>query len=295
MNIEKQGGSMQKETRRFVSGLFSIGFIWFLIPYFLTAESVSVNTYPEIFTVRMDNIPDMMQTDPAANLPENGISYCAPVSVSNSLMWLADQGFVNLRPKLENRKKAQARLTQILGSSKYMKTGRKGTSVFRLMRGVSRYVKDCGYEYKRLECQGWRKSYPSSQNTIKVPDIGWIKKGLVGLSGVWLNIGWYTYDPIKDEYHRFGGHWVTCVGYGIDPLGQKSADTLIIHDPSPRSGIRKTNEFIKLTRLYSGTLTGRHYEGIPRSADGFFDVTGTLKVRNSADIAILDAVVVLEM
>ena len=57
------------------------------------------------YTEKLDT-PDLMQTDPDGRLPDGGKKYCAPVAVSNSFMWLAENGFENLAPKLRDRKTA---------------------------------------------------------------------------------------------------------------------------------------------------------------------------------------------
>lgn len=49
-----------------------------------------------------DPIPDFTQTDIKGNLSGNGEQFCAPVAVSNSIMWLAnfDTGQAELIKKL---------------------------------------------------------------------------------------------------------------------------------------------------------------------------------------------------
>jgi hypothetical protein len=49
-------------------------------------------------TDKIRDTPDLMQSLPAAALPEGGIAHCGPVAVSNSLVWLARHGYPQLAP-----------------------------------------------------------------------------------------------------------------------------------------------------------------------------------------------------
>lgn len=229
--------------------------------------------------------PDYLQTDPDyGGLPGDppGAMYCGPVSVSNSLMWLDNNGFDNLvAPDTTDRKRDQFDLIVELGSATYMDTSLdSGTGVYNLTWGVNDYISDKGYQYVRLGYQGWRY-HPSEFSTgVDVPDLDWVKLGIRGYGSVWLNVGWYTHDAQSDEYTRIGGHWVTLVGYGHD--GSKDdPDYLIIHDPGSNAF---ANEYALPERINSGTLNGNK-SGLPRSAAGFHKLMG----------GILDGVVVLEM
>jgi len=243
----------------------------------------------------MDSTPDMTQTDTEAYLPGGGNQYCAPVAVSNSFMWLADRGFDNLVKNLTARKEAQAEVARILGTWRYMGTSlENGTGTTKLTNGVSRYIEHRGYQYRRLEYQGWRKHPGRFRTGVAVPELGWIKNGLIGNSAVWLNIGWYEYNPSTDKYRRIGGHWVTLVGFGVGQNGKEDPNILIVHDPAPRAGQKPSHEFVRVERISSGELTGKN-SGLPRSAVGYYKLTDGMHMRKNADFAILDGVVVLQM
>ena len=34
---------------------------------------------------------------------------------------------------------------------------------------------------------------------VELPDLDWIKRGILGKGCVWINVGWYKYDKEKDE------------------------------------------------------------------------------------------------
>ena len=244
---------------------------------------------------KINSTPDMMQTDPELNLPGGGKNYCLPVAVSNSFMWLAENGYQHLKPALQDRKQAQSKIARILGSAKYMKTSLKnGTGTSGALNGVDRYIQKRGYHFDRLEYQGWRKHPARFSTGKKVPDLKWIKEGIEGDAGVWLNVGWYRYNERTDQYRRIGGHWVTLVGYGMDEKGKNDPDVLIIHDPASRAGRFFAHEYVRVEEIESGELMGKKF-GLPRSAVGYYKLKGGMHIKRKADYGILDGVVVLKM
>jgi len=247
---------------------------------------------PAVYLEKL-GVPDMTQTDPRAKLPNGGRSYCGPVAVSNSLMWLAGRGFANLLPDLKDREKVHFELARILG--RYMNTNPKtGTGATGLARGVVRYIEDRGYHCDYVGYQGWRKHPKEFSSGVDVPQLSWIKSALQGDSAVWLNIGWYKYDAGSDRYRRIGGHWVTLVGYGAERSGKPDPAVLIIRDPAPRSGMRPWHQYVRLKRISSGSLEGKDGRS-SRSAEGFYILAEGLKVRSTADFGLLDGVVALKI
>lgn len=250
---------------------------------------------PEFYIGKIDTTPDYMQTDTAyGGLPGGGLEYCAPVAVSNSLIWLDNNGYNAVAPNSTDRKKDQFDVIYLLGSSRYMDTSLTGgTGVNGVLTGVERYVADSGYEAARLEYQGWRYHYSRFNTGVDIPDLEWAKLGTLAYGSVWLNVGWYTYEATTNQYTRIGGHWVTLVGYGNDG---HTVDRryLVIHDPAPRAGHGFANEYVLPVRINSGTLNGS-YSGLPRSASGFHRLAGGMHVKSGADLAILDGVVVMEL
>ena len=167
-------------------------------------------------TAYINEIPDFTQSRITGWQYGHGSEYCAPVAVSNSLMWLTNFG------------SEQAGLAKLLASGRYMNTDIwKGTTTSDLLRGVDAIARDLIGGYVSLH---------------------WITDGISRDSAVWLNVGWYQYDRVNDIYHRVGGHWVTLVGY--------DASILIIHDPAPRAGQSFANEYVYTSRIGGGILTG---------------------------------------
>jgi hypothetical protein len=222
-------------------------------------------------TAYIYEIPDFTQSRITGSQHGHGSEYCAPVAVSNSLMWMT------------NFSGEQADLVKLLASGRYMNTDIwKGTTTSNLLRGVDAIARDLFGGYRSLEYQGW-KNHPVQFSTgTKVPDIYWITDGIGKDSTVWLNVGWYQYDWQNDIYHRVGGHWVTLVGY--------DTGLLIIHDPAPRAGRSFANEYVYTSMLGSGILAGR-LSGLPRQARGYLLLGKGMHLKDIADLAIVDGAV----
>lgn len=230
-------------------------------------------------------IPDLTQTDPRGNFPAGGVTYCGPVAVSNSLWALFGEEY-------EARETfTQFDLVHELASQPFMNIDvSKGCTVKQLTRGVDTYLRRQGEKNYYLKFQGWRPHDNRHATGLFGPRITWIKSILNAPRGaVWLNVGWYCETPDKGSYRRIGGHWVTAVGYGIDEKGRSNPDYLIIHDPAPRAG-PPAPEFVKLSRITSGVLTGVH-KNLPRPAAGFYLMQGGMHIKREAHHAILDGAV----
>jgi hypothetical protein len=263
-----------------------------------------VHGYESPYLEKTAATPDYQQTDPAyGGFPGQGSQYCAPVAASNSLIWLDDHGYDRLVPSSADRKFDQFSLITWLGSSSYMDTSlQDGTGINDFLKGVKKYIQDQDYQYTRLHYQGWRYHASEFDSGVEIPDLNWIKQGTVGLNSAWINFGRYTYDPASDVYTRFGGHYITVVGYGFDhhfspPL------YFIVHDPARGSVADITNHPLSLELISSGTLRG-DYTGLPRSAAGYYRLTfqpplpsdrAAPGAQSAETVYILDGAVVLQM
>jgi C-terminal processing protease CtpA/Prc len=270
-------------------------FLW-VLPFITTITFINT-TYgqPIYYTKNIYSIPDLTQTDKKANFPKGGGQYCLPAAISNSFMWFDSNGFSNLVQNTGDLFSDQVKLVNLLASKSYMNTSLEyGTGTTNLIRGVRKYIKERGYEIEQLEYQGWRKHPEEIPWSSSIPQLDWIKQGILGNGTVWMNVGWYKYNAKEDKYARIAGHWVTLAGYGKDEKGQVDPNILIIHDPSPRAGMKFSNEFILASEIHSGTLTG-DWVGLPRSAAGYYKFTEGMHIKQGADFAILDGAVVLKL
>jgi hypothetical protein len=224
-----------------------------------------------------NEVPDLLQTIAVAKFPDEGRQFCGPVAVSNSLVWL------------EGKKDQEYQISVVhkLSSSGYMDTNNlKGTGTYRLIKGVDRYVKEVFGGYRELKYSGWRNAPEEYRSILKQPTIDYMRSALTKQGAAWLNVGWYKYDKHEEIFTRVGGHWVTLVGY--------EAGELVIHDPAPQAGDDFSNEFVSYSVIKTGTLTGDKY-GLPQPAKGYYKLDKGMHIPESADLAVIDGVVVLQI
>ena len=218
-------------------------------------------------------IPDLLQTLNSAGFAGDGQQFCAPVSVSNSLVWLEGNKDVQYQIDLVHK----------LGSPAYMNTNTiNGTSVIELTRGVHKYANERWGRYKSLEYSGWSKVQPEFRSSLNKPTIEWMTQSLHRKGAAWINLGWYKQEG--DNYIRAGGHWVTLVGY--------EQGKLVIHDPSPRAGKESSSQFVSLRMLNGGQLTNGQRK---TSATNHFAIADGMKISTKGNIAIIDGVVKFEL
>ncbi|MFC2030157.1 hypothetical protein ACFLWA_05450 [Chloroflexota bacterium] len=247
----------------------------------------------------MNSTPDLMQTDPALELANGGRTSCASVSITNSLGWLADNGFADLTLMDPAGERTHTATAQALDRH-FGIPHSGGILPPRLVSELSRFLLARGYQPTDfcLEYQGWLVSNGDAQ----APSIDVVKRGIIGTSAVWLLVGFYRYDNDTDEYVLLSHHYVTLVGYGLDGSGSADPSILIIHDPAPRSGEGISHDHVRLEPIDSGTLMvdpgsrlEPHYPQLPVAAAGYYKLAGELAYNPEADVAILDAAVILRM
>lgn len=259
------------------------------------------DAYPVKYTEKVDSTPDLMQTDAELDLLEGGQMSCGSVSITNSLAWLANNGFEEVMLRDADGNVSYAKTAQAMDRVLNL-TRARGALPPAFLRGVSRYLTEQGYtdaDY-RLEFQGWCRS--KNLDGVDVPSIDALKRGLIGGSAVWLFVGFYRYDGQGDEYQIISHHYVTLVGYGVDEHGNEDPDVLIVHDPAPRSGSGVSHDYVRIERLNSGRITvdptawfAKAYSQLPIDAAGYHKLGDGLAYNPKADVAILDGVIILRM
>jgi hypothetical protein len=259
---------------------------------FMSIVFTQTGTVPDVWIDEIDSIPDLMQTDERANFHGGGVDFCAPASVSNSLAFLASKDYPHLLPKSGPSFESHVAMVKRLASKDYMNTD-GGTSVERTVHGIRKYVTENGYEIRGLEYRGLKLYYKSGEAPEStLAPLDWLRRGLYEPGGVWLQIGWYDYDMETDQFKKKGGHFVTLVGYGVDESGAVDPKVLIVHDPSPRSGIEFANEYVTIQSLSSGLIGGY---GIPQPAKGYYKLSGGLDISEVGDTAILEGAIILSL
>ncbi len=276
-----------------------------LLFYVLNLSIPCSLSQPAAYLDKVNATPDLTQTDPRGKFAENGTNYCAPVAVSNSFVWLAEHGYPKLLPdcvdisqtnKQNNFLGRQIDLAKILSSPDFMNTkADEGTYVDSVLLGIKKYILKQGYSIKQLSYQGFRSNLSEFDIGIRSPRLALLKQGIVGKSGVWLNIGWYQHKSESGTYVRVGGHWVTLVGYALEKEGKPAKTRLIVHNPSPRAGSTFHNDFIVLVPIQGVLVSRRGLLGFPRPAWGFYKIVGDLSPIPGTDTAILESAVILEL
>ena len=248
----------------------------------------------ETMGVAIDELtPDLVQTDPELGLPGGGNSYCGPVAVSNSLMWLAGHGCPSLAPPGKTAKEQQLELVRQLSTNRYMSTSPSmGTGATGIMRGLERYLNHRACPFRHLAYQGWR-GHPARFSTgVKTPELEFVRAAVAGRNLAWINVGWYRLGRGGRAYRRHGGHWLTVVGAGVDEAGRTDPNVLILHDPAPYAGEGFANEYVHAERIPGGWLV----EGKAAfPARGHYRLTGGMHIKRDGEIAILDGVIALTL
>ncbi|WP_425398493.1 hypothetical protein [Aeoliella sp.] len=248
--------------------------------FMLTAPALA--SPPRDLKERIEDTPDLPQVH--ESLPGRGGQYCGPVAASNALVWLAGRGYPELVPG------SQLELAETLGSPGLMNTAKtRGTGPHALIRGLTGYVEDRGYQVDQVAYHGWRKvkrdlvrTVPGHPNAVEVARR--LDADTIGL----LNVGWYKKEG--GDYRRLGGHWVTLLGADPD-----DSAILIIHDPARRSP-EGQHERMAVTRIESGTLINPN-RNTKRDAAGAWQLGGELKIntQKGATTSVLDNVVLLRL
>jgi len=251
------------------------------------------NRLPPPLAAKLAAVPDLTQTDPELELPGGGNSYCGPVAVSNSLMWLAHAGCGRLLPPGDDPKAQQLELVRRLSSRRFMSTSPiGGTGAPGILKGLARYLAHAGCQYRSLKYQGWRGHPKRFSTGVRTPQLEWIRAGIQGGGAAWINAGWYRRTRYHDAYRRRGGHWLTVVGVGTNEQGQDDPAVLIVHDPAPYAGTGFANEFIRIKLIESGWLLDGK---LSLPAGGYYQLTGGMHVKREGELAIMDAAVVLRV
>lgn len=273
--------------------VLSIIFLLGIIVLFWPAINSSIIIYID----KVEQIPDIKQTDRRLQFPDFGKDYCAPVVVANSFLFLKNHGYNKVILKQDSESELPVVSCQRLGELMKTKTG-PGTSTENFLVGLKQYIEtSTPYSIMSLKYRGWNRHPREFDDGQAVPDLSFVKHGIRDNRCEWLNIGWYKADPQKKELIRESGHWVTLVGYGIGADGVSNPNTLIVRDPEPVLSEESRKIFLTVGELRDGTLKGPH-EGLPRAAKGYLQIKSMgngLEDTSHHRIGIIDGAIVLEL
>lgn len=241
---------------------------------------------------RMLSTPDFTKTHP--QVPNKGAGYCGPAAVSNSLLWLVENGRLNkILSKTDNTPLKQWELVVLLGSNQYMRTETEGgTGASQLVEGLDRFLSTHLKSKYQIAYRGITSVPPSftSGRQYEQPTLADLRAGLKNNAVAWINAGWYRLNSKSKEYVRIGSSWMTVVGL----KEEKGRVKVLLHDPNPRAGEKFSNEEVVLQKLSSGKLV-LNGGAISINGDGFFQLAQGMHVKEDASVAILDGIVTLDL
>jgi|GEM_PF-6887213 len=206
--------------------------------------AVSASTQPG-HDLKVACTPDVMQTDPAGQLPNNGRYACAPVAVANTLVGLHQMGVLHLPLKGATAKQRVLALAKELSGPQWMHLTPNGIAPQRLADVVGRYLEQWGVSVTEKKIWGWSAYHQESP-----PDLNGFYAGIQGSdTAMWLLVGRYRAGDNTLRCRAL--HWLTVVGHrkNID-----ASHTLIVHCPSPRSGAAPLHESILMKPMESEIL-----------------------------------------
>ncbi len=274
----------------------------YLIPIMLISSIILIcsgsilEAYPPVNLERINTIPDLLQTHWKGHFDLGGFFHCGPVAASNSFAWFYLIGYRHILPGASDVNNEQIELAKKLGSSPYMNTefSRGGTTAEDLVRGIEKYISECGYRNSTVTYTGWDPFHTEYPDPVRIPDMTFIKNGFENAGSVLLNIGWYVYDPKAETYTRKSGHWVTLAGYGMDVSGHVCPDTLVIHDPAPWAGKDFQNHYVRFETIDKGVLKGA-FKGLPVEGGGFLIARQGLPKPTERVTGIIEGTVAIKM
>jgi hypothetical protein len=201
---------------------------------------------------------------------------CGPACLANVLVYLNKSGAIHIPQDLSHDADI-ANFINTLGSKEYLNTSpRAGTSMTGFLHGISKFFNQLGVKTK-IETEGWC----CDRNRIgPCTEFGWIQDSLKDGGNVILGIGWYHTDPVKKEYQRLSGHFLTCVGFN-----DETDYVLFINDPRPVHGDRSTTKYILNTLDAAYTMVSETGHRTP--SPGYYSLQG-IPIRRGCDLAIID-------
>jgi hypothetical protein len=151
-----------------------------------------------------------------AELPADGLNWCAPTAVAMSLLWLGKNGWNQIGPTAPTQSDALNLDLLLAGLADTSALG--GTYADNLQTAVAAYLNAGGIPSSAF-------TYPLTNQ----PSVDIIAQLNQSQTVVTLMLGWYT--PVSkgsNTYQRTGGHFVAILGQG-----QPNPEDLTISNPCP--------------------------------------------------------------
>jgi len=233
--------------------------------------------------ISQSTTPDLKQY----NLPNVGEYYCGPVSATNSIIMLSQNGF----PELSQGKNS-TKLIEELGI--LFKTDRNGTTTNNLCKGLETYINSKG-DRCDIKYQGFRP-VDSKYIDSNIPSLDWIKSEIDKKNPVLLNLGVYkkSFENGEILYKRKYGHFVTANGYGSNGISIDK-DYLTIRDPYSH---QEGNHYLKAKKIETGKFIHNkddNEQSLTNIADGFYELSPNVHYLEKDEIAIINGAISIEM
>ena len=231
-------------------------------------------------------MPDFFQTH--EKLPNKGVKYCAPVVVSNILVYLDTNGFPNMLKAETPNEEDQLELIKLLGSKDYMATASHGTNPPAVMKGLEKYVKEKGYKVD-IKYKGFEGGEYLTDKELPSPK--WLEEEWEKGSHAVMRFGfYYPDDKKKGLLVRWGGHYVTVVEC-------KNSNEIYVHDPIPadkndKLPKRELHKFIQLPEVT--LLRDRELPKETVSGKGYWSLDPA-SIRYKAPSMILEGIIVFKV
>ena len=228
------------------------------------------------------SFPDFTQTDIAKDLAGEGSQFCAPVSVANSLVWLARQGVPGI---LNGPDAAPAHRELVDDLARRMETSTdNGTSAEQLAGGLEVFLQRAKIRKPTIFYAGWRPGAGGQPAEDRIADLAWLAKYGSGPDVAWINIGFYRLEGKNGGYIRESGHWISLASLG---------DRLTVSDPSSRAGSEASKQELAVRALERGSLSGS-FKGLPVDSEGYLLISDGLAGKKDR-VAIIDGAVALRL
>lgn len=239
---------------------------------------------------KSEQTPSFWQRDPEAEFENEGRNHCAPVAISDGLIYLATtRGFDDLVDGADH----DSQIALITNLAEEMANDpTEGTNPDKILTGLRTYANEHGYSFERLELATWR-GVGASNKKYKIgtkPSLSWMSAAAEDPDTVEvLNFGWYK-QGADGTYARHSGHWVNVVGTGSDTL------QFDIHNPLLQSEKQETDTRITLTPV-DDDFSVANSNGGDSQMVGYYQGEGPGLPFNkqSVSAAVLDSVIVFKL
>lgn len=271
-----------KEARTVSPGLAILVLLFLVFPQAAVAGN----------SIKQAQTNTFWQLDPDAGFEGDGSNFCAPVAVSNGLIYLARaRGKANLVDGTDHN----AQISLIKKLAEHMDTDPEiGTNPSKIIYGLQDYLETRGYAFARLEITGWRRIDADHKEFLssRKPELKWLLKAAEDPDAVMiLNNGWYR-NTEDGGYIRKGGHFVIVVG-----AGPRSSE-LQVHNPAMEPEKQKENTSVTLTPIVGSLIADATSNGVEElNLEGYFKMEGPGLPYSSekAAFAALDFVIVFKL